>query len=199
MIDRLVGTIVLSEPGRVVLDVHGVGYQVLVPDRDLERLAVGTERVVLHTHVVYAEDRQEAFGFLTTRERSVFRQLIAVAGVGPRTAMAVLSGRAVEELRDAILREDKKALLKTSGVGQKLAGRLLLELKDKALAWAAEAPGAPSVSGPRADDERVVQALAGMGYRPAQAAHAAELARARLGAEAPFEQLLRQALLEAVG
>lgn len=199
MIDRLVGTIVLSEPGRVVLDVHGVGYQVLVPDRDLDRLAVGAERVVLHTHVVYAEDRQEAFGFLTTRERAVFRQLLAVAGVGPRTALAVLSGRTVEELRDAILRDDKKAMLKTPGVGAKLAGRLLLELKDKALAWAAASPGAAPASGPRADDERAVQALAGMGYRPAHAARAAEVARAKLGADATFEQLLRQALLEAVG
>ncbi|MBN1770738.1 MAG: Holliday junction branch migration protein RuvA [Deltaproteobacteria bacterium] len=199
MIDRLVGTIVQSEPGRVVLDVHGVGYQVLVPARDDDKLPVGAERVVLHTHVVYAEDRQEAFGFLTTRERAVFRQLIAVAGVGPRTAMAVLSGRTVEELRDAILREDRKAMLKTPGVGGKLAGRLLLELKDKALAWAAEAPGAAPPAGPRADDERAAQALAGMGYRPAHAAHAVEVARAKLGAEAAFEQLLRQALLEAVG
>lgn len=199
MIDRLAGTIVLSEPGRVVLDVHGVGYQVLVPERDLDKLPPGAERVVLHTHVVYAEDRQEAFGFLTVREREVFRHLIAVAGVGPRTAMAVLSGMTVESLRDAILREDKKAILKTPGVGQKLAGRLLLELKDKALAWTAEAPGAAPAAGPRADDERAVQALAGMGYRPAHAAHAVEVARAKLGADATFEQLLRQALLEAVG
>ena len=199
MIDRLVGTLVLSETGRVVLDVHGVGYQVLVPARDFDKLPPGAERVVLHTHVVYGEDRQEAFGFLSTRERDVFRQLLAVAGVGPRTAMAVLSGLTVESLRDAILREDKKAMLKTPGVGQKLAGRLLLELKDKALAWAAEAPAAGPAAGPRGDDERVAQALAGMGYRPVQAARAAELARAKLGAEAAFEQLLRQALLEAVG
>jgi Holliday junction DNA helicase RuvA len=199
MIDRLVGTIVLAEAGRVVLDVHGVGYQVLVPARDLDQLPLGAERVVLHTHVVYGADRQEAFGFLATRDRDVFRQLIAVAGVGPRTAMAVLSGLTVESLRDAILREDRKTLLKTPGVGGKLAGRLLLELKDKALAWAAAAPDAAAATGPRADDERVAQALAGMGYRPAQAAHAAEVARAKLGAEATFEALLRQALLEAVG
>lgn len=199
MIDRLAGTIVLSEPGRVVLDVHGVGYQVLVPERDLERLPVGANRVVLHTHVVYGADRQEAFGFLTVRERDVFRQLLMVAGVGPRTALAVLSGMTVEALREAILREDRKALLRTPGVGPKLAGRLLLELKDKALAWAAETPGVAPAGGPRADDERAAQALAGMGYRPAHAAHAVEVARAKLGAEATFEQILRQALQEAVG
>lgn len=198
MIDRLAGTIVLSEPGRVVVDVHGVGYQVLVPARDSDRLPVGSERVVLYTHVVYGEDRQELFGFLTVRERDVFRQLLSVAGVGPRTGMAVLSGFGVDQLREAILREDRKSLLRIPGIGGKLADRLLLELRDKAPGWAAEVSGAAPAAGPGMDDERAVQALAGMGYRTAQAAHAVELARAKLGAEATFEQILRQALLEAL-
>ncbi len=198
MIDRLVGTIVLANPGRVVLDVHGVGFQVLVPARDADKLAPGAERVMLHTHVVYAEDRQEAYGFLSASERDAFRQVIGVAGVGPRTAMAVFSALTPQALRDAILRDDRKALLKVSGVGQKLAARLLLELKDKVVTWAPEAPAAPA-AGPRADDERAVAALTNMGYRPAQAAHAVEVARAKLGADAAFEVLVRQALQDAVG
>ena len=199
MIDRLVGTVVLAEPGRVVLDVHGVGYQVLVPARDAGKLPLGAERVTLHTHVVYGEDRQEAYGFLAARERDAFRQVIGVAGVGPRTAMAVFSALTPQELREAILREDRKALLKVSGVGQKLAARLLLELKDKVLGWAAGAPEAPGATGPRADDDRAVAALANLGYRPVQALRAVEVARSKLGAEATFETVLRQALQEAVG
>jgi Holliday junction DNA helicase RuvA len=198
MIDRLVGTIVLAEPGRVVLDVHGVGFQVLVPARDADKLPSGADRVTLHTHVVYAEDRQEAYGFLSARERDAFRQVIGVAGVGPRTAMAVFSALTPQVLRDAILRDDRKALLKVSGVGQKLAARLLLELKDKVVGWAAEA-FMPPATGPRADDERAVAALTNLGYRPAQAARAVEVARAKLGADAAFEVLLRQALQDAVG
>ncbi|MBI5486649.1 MAG: Holliday junction branch migration protein RuvA [Deltaproteobacteria bacterium] len=198
MIDRLAGTVVAAQPGRIVLDVQGVGYQVLVPVRDAERFPLAAERVVVHTHVVYAEDRQEAFGFASAAERDVFRQVIGISGVGPRTAMGVFSVLTVAELRDAILREDRKALLKVSGVGQKLAARLLLELKDKALAWAAETPRAAS-TGPRADDEKAVAALSGLGYRPAQAMRAVEVARARLGAEADFETLMRQALQDAMG
>ena len=199
MIDRLVGTIVLAERGRLVLDVHGVGYQVLVPARDADKLPSGADRVTLHTHVVYAEDRQEAYGFLSAGERDAFRQVIGVAGVGPRTAMAVFSALTPQELRDAVLRDDRKALLKVSGVGQKLAARLLLELKDKVVGWAAEASLMPSATGPRADDERAVAALTNLGYRPAQAARAVEVARAKLGADAVFEVLLRQALQDAVG
>jgi Holliday junction DNA helicase RuvA len=198
MIDRLVGTVVVAEPGRIVLDVHGVGYQVLVPVRDGGRFPLGGERVVVHTHVVYAEDRQEAYGFASAAERDVFRQVINVSGVGPRTGMGLFSALTVPELRDAILRDDRKALRKVSGVGDKLAGRVLLELKDKALAWAAETPPAP-VEGPRADDEKAVAALAGLGYRPAQAARAVEVARAKLGEEAEFEAVLRQALQDAMG
>jgi holliday junction DNA helicase RuvA len=198
MIDRLVGTLVVAEPGRVVLDVHGVGYQVLVPARDAGKLPLGADRVTLHTHVVYAEDRQEAYGFLSAGERDAFRQILGVAGVGPRTAMALFSALTPQEVRDAILREDKKALLKVSGVGQKLAARLLLELKDKVVLWAASTPP-PALTGPRADDEKAVAALTGLGYRPAQAARAVEVARAKLGADAVFDTLLRQALGEAVG
>jgi Holliday junction DNA helicase RuvA len=199
MIDRLVGTIVLAQPGRVVLDVHGVGYQVLVPARDADKLPPGADRVTLHTHVVYAEDRQEAYGFLSAGERDAFRQVIGVAGVGPRTAMAVFSALTPQALRDAILRDDRKALLKVGGVGPKLAARLLLELKDKVVGWAAESPLTPLAAGPRADDERAVAALTNLGYRPAQAARAVEVARAKLGADAAFEVLLRQALQDAVG
>ena len=199
MIDRLVGTIVLTEPGRLVLDVHGVGFQVLVPARDADKLPFGADRITLHTHVVYAEDRQEAYGFLSARERDAFRQVIGVAGVGPRTAMAVFSALTPQELRDAILRDDRKALLKVSGVGQKLAARLLLELKDKVVSWAAEASMRPPATGPRADDDRAVAALTNLGYRPAQAARAVEVARAKLGADVAFEILLRQALQDAVG
>jgi Holliday junction DNA helicase RuvA len=198
MIDRLSGTIVFAEPGRVVVDVLGVGYEVLVPAREAERLRAGPDRVTIHTHVVYGADRQELFGFLAARERDVFRQVIGVAGVGPRTAMAVLAVLTPDELRDAILRDDQKALLRVSGVGKKIASRLILELKDKALAWAAGAPERPA-AGPAADDERAVAALTNLGYRPAQAARAVEVARGRLGPDASFEALVRQALQDAVG
>jgi Holliday junction DNA helicase RuvA len=112
--------------------------------------------------------------------------------------MALFSVLSLGDLRSAILRDDVKALLAAPGVGRKLAARLVLELKDKAMAWAAD-EAAPGETGPtRSDDDRAVAMLSDLGYRPAQAARAVESARRALGEAAPFEEIVRRALTEAV-
>jgi holliday junction DNA helicase RuvA len=199
MLDRLRGTVLEVDRGHVVLDVGGVGYDVAMSLGAAERLLPGTEGVVLFVHPVYGADRQDLYGFAGKRDRAAFRDLLGVAGVGPRTALAVFSALHLDDLRTAVLREDAKALLAVSGVGKKLAGRLLLELKDKALAWTAEAPSAAApATGSRADDERAVAVLTNLGYRPAQALRAVESARRALGEDAAFDVLVRAALADAV-
>ena len=168
MIGRLTGTLVEKTPPLVLVDVGGVGYEVDVPMSTFYNLPALGGSVTLLTHFVVREDAQQLFGFLTAAERAAFRELVKISGVGPRTALAVLSGLSVGELADAVTRQDGARLVKVPGIGKKTAERLLLELKGKLgpdLALPAVAP---------VDDTQgdIVQALLALGYneREAQAA-----------------------------
>jgi Holliday junction DNA helicase RuvA len=173
MIARLSGLLAGKAPPRVLVDVGGVGYELDVPMSTFYNLPALGERVTLLTHFVVREDAQALFGFLTAPERDVFRRLLRISGVGPRIALAVLSGLSVAELAQAVTAQDGARLVKLPGVGKKTAERLLLELKGKlgpelGVSGGAAAPGAaPGESG---DD--IVQALLALGYaeREAQAA-----------------------------
>ncbi len=198
MIGRLRGRVVEAVPGRMVLDVGGVGYDVRVPESAGATLRPGPDEVAIWTHAAYPEGAAELYGFLSAAERDAFRQIIGVSGVGPRTALALLSAMPLDDLRSAILRDDSAPLLRVTGVGRKTAQRLLLELKEKAMTWAAaEGPPGPEPSR-RREDDLAVAALTNLGYRPAQAARAVEVARQKLGSDAPFDDLVRRALQEAV-
>ena len=168
MIGRLSGTLVDKSPPTVVLDVHGVGYEVDVPMSTFYNLPALGAAVTLLTHLVVREDAQLLYGFLTAPERSTFRELVKIGGVGPRTALAILSGLSVAELGAAVSRQDGARLVKVPGIGKKTAERLLLELNGK-LGAELGAPATGSLGEAQGD---IAQALQALGYneREAQAA-----------------------------
>ena len=165
MIGRLTGVLAEKSPPLVLIDVNGVGYEVDVPMSSFYNLPALGERVTLLTHFVVREDAQQLFGFLTSEERSTFRQLVKISGVGPRTALAILSGLSVSELAQAVSAQQGGRLVKVPGIGKKTAERLLLELKGKL----APDIGAPAqvASDTQAD---IVQALVALGYSERDAA-----------------------------
>ncbi len=167
MIGRLSGTLAEKSPPGVLVDVQGVGYELEVPMSTFYNLPGLGERVSLLTQFVVREDAQLLFGFLTAAERSAFRELVRVAGVGPRIALAVLSGLSVAELSAAISRQDGARLVKVPGIGKKTAERLLLELKGKLGSDLAQpAGGAVPAEGAQAD---ILQALQALGYSEREA------------------------------
>ena len=168
MIGRLTGTLAEKTPPHLLVDVDGVGYEVDVPMSSFYNLPAVGERVTLLTHFVVREDAQVLFGFLTHDERTTFRLLVKISGVGPRTALAILSGLSVTELAQAVTLQESARLVKVPGIGKKTAERLLLELKGKlgdALVAPANAPG----GGTQSD---ILQALLALGYNDREAAAA---------------------------
>jgi Holliday junction DNA helicase RuvA len=197
MIGWLRGRTRSEEPdGAVVLDVNGVGYELLTPVGALGRARSegGEVEFFVHTHV--REDALDLYGFPNELERRVFRLLLGIPNVGPKTAIGVLSSLSVGELARAVSASDLGRLGKVPGIGRKTAERLVLELKDKLreveMEGRSEGPGAPAVAGTRG---RLVSALTNMGYRPSEA----EKAVASLGQRvdsAPLAELLKAALAE---
>src|SRR5690349_15616831 len=167
MIGRLVGTLAEKSPPQLLVDANGVGYEVDVPMSTFYNLPGLGERVTLLTHFVVREDAQQLFGFLTPEERNTFRQLVKISGVGPRTALSILSGLSVGELAQAVSAPQAGRLVKVPGIGKKTAERLLLELKGKL----GPDLGAPVqvASDAQAD---IVQALVALGYSEKEAAAA---------------------------
>ncbi|MDA8417083.1 MAG: Holliday junction branch migration protein RuvA [Betaproteobacteria bacterium] len=134
MIGRLRGRILHQSPSLLVIDVQGVGYEVEVPLGTLVSLGGKEGEVDLYTHLVIREDAHALYGFLTEAERGTFRQLLKITGVGPRLALALLSGLSAEALASAVVQQDIDPLMRIPGIGKKTAQRLLLELKGK-LEW----------------------------------------------------------------
>ena len=170
MIGRLIGVLADKSPPQLLIDVNGVGYEVDVPMSTFYNLPTLGERVTLLTHFVVREDVQQLFGFLTADERSTFRLLVKISGVGPRTALAILSGLSVAELAQAVTQQQAGRLVKVPGIGKKTAERLLLELKGKLGADLGQSGGPTgAVSDAQAD---IVQALIALGYNEREAAAA---------------------------
>ena len=165
MIGRLVGTIAEKSPPQLLVDVGGVGYEVDVPMSSFYNLPALGEKVTLLTHFVVREDAQVLFDFLTHGERATFRLLVKISGVGPRTALSILSGLSVDELAQAVALQESGRLIKVPGIGKKTAERLLLELKGK-LGDVVAAP-ASIASTAQAD---ILQALVALGYSDREAA-----------------------------
>ena len=161
MIGKLTGTLLEKNPPQILLDCHGVGYEVDVPMSTFYNLPATGEKVALLTHFVVREDAQILYGFGSASEREAFRQLIKISGVGPRTALSVLSGMSVADLSQAITTQDSGRIIKVPGIGKKTAERLLLELKGK-LGADLNLPGA----GPAQTDVQsdIQQALMALGY-----------------------------------
>ena len=159
MIGKISGKLVERHPPQIIVDVHGVGYEIDVPMSTFYQLPATGNEVTLYTHLIVREDAQQLYGFGNEQERHVFRQLLRISGVGARTALAVLSGLSVGELYEAVAAQDAGRLTKIPGIGRKTAERLLLELKDKLEVTAA--PSATSTGGNSGD---VLNALLALGY-----------------------------------
>jgi holliday junction DNA helicase RuvA len=176
MIGRLHGQLAEKNPPQVLIDCHGVGYEVDVPMSTFYNLPGTGEAVTLLTHFVVREDAQILYGFGTAAEREAFRQLIKISGVGPRTALSVLSGMSVAELSQAITAQEAGRLVKVPGIGKKTAERLLLELKGK---LGADIGVPVSVASDAQAD--ILQALVALGYSDKEAAAALKALPAEVG------------------
>lgn len=197
MIAQLRGRLVSKDPGQIVVDVNGVGYQVFIPLSTYYQLPALQQEVFLRVYTHVREDAIHLYGFHTSEERATFELLTGVSGIGPRLASNILSGISVEEFIPAILEGDLARLKAIPGVGRKTAERVILELKDKVL----EVPRtgrAVAERQPRSERDQaiedVVSALLNLGCSRKEASRAAEAARQVLGSEADFEKLVKQAL-----
>jgi len=159
MIGRITGTLLEKSPPIVCVDVGGLGYEIDVPMSTLYDLPDTGATVTLFTHLAVREDAHTLYGFLTAQERSTFRALIKVTGIGARTALAVLSGMTVQELANAITQQETGMLTRVPGIGKKTAERLLLELRGKLGADLGTQPGAQ----PSGRDD-ILNALLSLGY-----------------------------------
>ena len=169
MIGRLQGQLAAKNPPQLLVDCHGVGYEVDVPMSTFYNLPELGANVTLLTHFVVREDAQILYGFGTASERETFRQLIKISGVGPRMALGVLSGMSVGDLAQAITQQDAARLTKVPGIGKKTAERLLLELKGKLGADLGALGSGPAKSDVQSD---IQQALLALGYNDKEAAAA---------------------------
>ncbi len=197
MISFLQGKLVDALPTSVTVNVNGVGYDVLIPLSSLDKLPQPGGEVTILTHLVVREDAHLLYGFMTVAERELFRMLINnVSGIGPKTALNVLSGMNAMTFRGAVASGDVKSLSQISGVGKKTAERIVVELRDKvgaAGAWEATS-AARSLS---ASDQKVndaVLALMALGFKQPEAHESVRAAQAMLGEKASVEELVRAAL-----
>jgi Holliday junction DNA helicase RuvA len=196
MIARLSGTLAEAALDHAVIDVGGVGYLVLCSARTLSALGPVGGNVVLFTELQVREDAMTLFGFGSAAERDWFRLLTAVQGVGGKVALNILSALDPDALSRAVAGQDKAMVARANGVGPKLAERIVRELKDKAGAVAIGAAGAvPAAAGGVSAD--AVSALAGLGFKPGEAATAVAAAEAELGPGASLDALVRLALRRA--
>ncbi|HEY8048451.1 MAG TPA: Holliday junction branch migration protein RuvA [Ramlibacter sp.] len=187
MIGKLTGTLADKNPPQVLVDCNGVGYEVDVPMSTFYNLPGVGEKVSLLTHFVVREDAQVLYGFASAAEREAFRQLIKISGVGPRTALSVLSGLSVADIAHAVTTQDAARLVKVPGIGKKTAERLLLELKGKVGADLGTAAAAPR-SDAQAD---ILQALVALGYSDKEAAAALKSLPADIGVSEGIKQALK--------
>ncbi|HMP89901.1 MAG TPA: Holliday junction branch migration protein RuvA [Kiritimatiellia bacterium] len=196
MITFLQGILVEKSPARAVVNVGGVGYEVLIPLSSYDRLPPEDAGVKLLTYHHVREDAQVLFGFVTDAERNMFNRLLDVNGIGPKLALAVLSGLSVREIKSAIIAGDSKRLSGIPGIGKKTAERMVVELKDRISAGEAlEAIAGVDDSMP--GDQRIrdaVMAFVALGYKQIDALKMARDAAAGVGASAGVEELIRAAL-----
>lgn len=198
MIASLTGRLASKHPGGVVIDVQGVGYDVLIPLSTYYQLPDSNQTVtlVIHTHV--REDAIQLFGFSTQREKDAFLMLLGVSGIGPKLALSVISSLSVDDLAAAVRNDDHKTLASVPGIGKKSAGRLALELKDKVeklgVAAGHRATKAGEPSGKLMDD--ALSALVNLGYKAGDVKDVIKQVLAGRNGDTPLQDLIRAALKE---
>jgi holliday junction DNA helicase RuvA len=198
MIGTLTGVLAFKSPPHLLLEVGGVGYEVEAPMSTFYSLPPVGERTRLLTHLVVREDAHVLYGFASIEERTLFRNLLKVSGVGPRIALAILSGGTAASFARAVRERDAAALTRIPGVGRKIAERLIVEMRDRI-----DAPGAPAAGsggagvGAQGAEAEAYGALVSLGYKPVEATRLLK----GLGAESSSlstEELIRRALQSAL-
>lgn len=187
MIGKLSGKLVEKAPPLVVIDCHGVGYEVLVSMNTFYNLPPLGEACSVLTHLIVREDAHLLYGFGSTEERASFRELIKVTGLGPKTALSILSGMTVSDLAGAIAQQELGLLTRVPGIGKKTAERMLLELKGKI----GEAPGASSAAAGLHNHADILQALLALGYSDKEAQLTLKTLPADIGTSEGIRQALR--------
>ncbi|MBI4549976.1 MAG: Holliday junction branch migration protein RuvA [Candidatus Omnitrophica bacterium] len=195
MYSYLKGNLAVKHPTQIVVDIGGIGYEVLIPLSTYSHLPAEGQSVHLLTHVHIREDAHQIFGFLTQDEKSLFRLLLSISGIGPKMALAVLSGLAVADLKRAIIHEDLAALTAISGIGRKTAERIIIELREKVLVDE-KSSRRPEETG--TDDELVqdtVLVLVSLGYKKPSAQDAIKKVLGEAGGKRlSVEELVRASL-----
>ena len=205
MIGLLRGVILEKQAPDLLIDVAGVGYEVQLPLTSFYKLPEVGKEAVIYTHFVVREDAQLLYGFNNRRERSLFRELLKANGVGPKLALAILSGMSANQVVSAIEREDISSLIKLPGVGKKTAERLVVEMKDRLKGWSegalftpmTDAVGVAQANGePLSNvEEEAISALLALGYKPQQAATVvSKVAKPEMKVEALIREALRAML-----
>jgi Holliday junction DNA helicase RuvA len=178
VIGRLRGVLLEKQPPHLLVDVHGVGYDLLAPMTTFYSLPAVGEEVVLHTHFSVSENAQQLFAFINKEDRALFRQLIKVSNVGPKMALGILSGMDSSEFVRCVMNNNLNALVQVPGVGKKTAERLIVEMRDRLRDWSAAADGpipAPAKAAVTSENQIVADAesaLIALGYKPVEAAKA---------------------------
>lgn len=182
MIGRITGTLIEKQAPHLLVDVNGVGYEILAPMTTFFQLPNVNEKVVLRTHFSVSETSQQLFGFIAERDRELFRLLIKVNGVGPKMAVGLMS-MDTDEIVHCVMNDDVSALVKIPGVGKKTAERLIIEMRDKLKSWTTSTPQNQSLDGisdnvPSQNSliAEAESALVALGYKPAEAAKAVSTA-----------------------
>ena len=197
MISFLQGKLVEALPTQVVVDVAGVGYEVLIPLSSYNKLPGPGQPVKLLTQLVVREDAHVLYGFMSVAERDLFRLLVqSVSGIGPKTALNILSGMPVADFRAVVSQGDVRALGGITGVGRKTAERIVVELRDKmsVVEGGSNVSGRPGTTGGDQRMQDATLALMALGFRPAAAQETVRAAEAMLGKEASVEELVRASL-----
>lgn len=204
MIGRLKGTIIEKQPPQILIDVGGVGYEAQAPMTSFYPMPAVGEQVILHTHLSVSENAHQLFAFYTLDERKLFRTLIKVSGVGPKMALAILSGMPVKEFVQCVIEANSAALVRVPGVGKKTAERLIIEVKDRLKGWESLDSTAATFgsnlqpskqSSMTADAE---SALIALGYKPTDAAKVISSVQKGATIESS-EELIRLALKSLAG
>ncbi len=209
MIGRISGRIIEKQPPLLVLDINGLGYEVLASMQTFYQLPELEAQTTLFTHLLIREDAHTLYGFINSRERDFFRHLIRINGVGPKLALAILSGISVTELVQVVQNNDTSRLIRIPGIGKKTAERLMIEMRDKIRQWQCETTtqtpmsaqeqqnGQPdiSVADVRTSYQEAMSALLNLGYKEAVARKMLAIDdAANMSAEALIKQALRNSL-----
>ncbi len=205
MIGRLRGTLIEKQPPEILLEVGGVGYELQLPMTCFYELPPIGEDVILHTHFVVREDAQLLYGFVNKRTRALFRELLKANGVGPKLALAILSGMSASQFVSAVEREEIGLLVKIPGVGKKTAERLVVEMKDRLKGWSEGALFTPFTDAmttlpgdadkPSSVEDEAVSALLALGYKPQQASLVvSKIYKSDMTVEAVIREALRSML-----